>query len=60
MKEQMLEQFSFPKKLKEELVSLALYRGMDAKIAAEKYGLPNVYTLANWIKSYKKELEAGQ
>lgn len=59
MKEQMLERFSFPKKLKEKLVSLVLYKGMDAKVAAKKYGLPNVHILANWVNLYKKKLEAG-
>jgi transposase-like protein len=59
MKEQMLDRFSFPKKLKEELVGLVLYKGMDAKVVADKYGLPNVHILSNWIKFYKKKLEAG-
>jgi len=59
MKEQMLGRFSFPRKLKEELVSLVMYKGMDAKSVAEKYGLPHVNTLTNWIKLYKKKLEAG-
>ena len=59
MKDQMLERFSFPKNLKEELVSLVFYKGMDAKDVAEKYGLPSVHMLANWIKLYKKKLEAG-
>ena len=55
----MLERFKFPKKLKEELVGLVLYKGMDAKVVADKYGLPNVHILSNWIKFYKKKLEAG-
>jgi transposase-like protein len=59
MKDQMLERFSFPKKLKEELVSLVMYNGVDAKVVAEKYGLPNVHILANWINQYKKKLELG-
>src|SRR6266496_5003193 len=59
MKERMLERFSFSKKLKEELVGLVIYRGMDAKDVANRYGLPHVNTLNNWIKLYKKKLEAG-
>ena len=59
MKEQMLERFKFPKKLKEELVGLVLYKGMGTKDVAEKYGLPNSHVLANWINLYKKKLEAG-
>jgi len=59
MKERMLERFSFSKKLKEELVSLVLYKGMDAKVVANRYGLPEVHTLTNWIKFYKKKLEVG-
>jgi transposase-like protein len=49
----------FPKKLKEELVGLVLNKGMDVKIVAERYGLPNAHILANWINLYKKKLEAG-
>ena len=55
----MLDRFSFPKKLKEELVGLVLYKGIDAKIVADKYGLPNVHILSNWVNLYKKKLETG-
>lgn len=59
MKQKMLERFSFPQKLREKLVSLVLYKGMDAKVVAARYGLPEVHTLTNWIQLYKKKLEAG-
>lgn len=36
-----------------------MYKGMDAKVVADRYGLPKVHTLTNWIKLYKKKLEAG-
>lgn len=32
---------------------------MDAKVVARRYNLPNVHMLSNWIKLYKKKLEAG-
>jgi transposase-like protein len=44
MKDHMLERFRFPKKLKDELVGLVLYKGMDAKEVAKRYGLPGVHT----------------
>lgn len=59
MKDLMLERFRFPKKLKDELVGLVLYKGMDAASVAKRYGLPNVYTLTNWVKLYKIKLEVG-
>ena len=55
----MLERFKFPKKLKDQLVSLVLYKGMDAKEVAKRYGLPCVHTLTNWVNLYKKQLEVG-
>ena len=54
-----LDRFKFPQKLKEELVRLVLFNGMDAKKVAKRYGLPNVHILANWITLYKKKLETG-
>lgn len=59
MKEQMLERFRFPKKLKEGLVGLVMYKGMDVKDVTKRYGLPDVHTLTNWISLYKRKLEAG-
>ena len=59
MKEKMLERFRFPQKIRDELVSLVMYQGMDAKDVAKRYGLPHVNILTNWIKLYKKKLEAG-
>lgn len=41
----MLDLFSFPKKLKEELIGLVLYKDMDAKVVAKRYSLPKVHTL---------------
>ena len=36
-----------------------MYKRIDAKVVAKRYGLPTVHTLVNWIKLYKKKLEAG-
>lgn len=54
-----LEQFKFSKKLKEKLVLLVVYQNYCAKDLVKKYGLPNVHTLINWVRIYKKTLEKG-
>lgn len=55
----MLERFSFPQKLKDELARLILFNGMDPKKVAKRYDLPNVHILVNWVTMYKKKLETG-
>ena len=55
----MLKQFEFPEDLKEKIVCLVLYQRQPAKVVAQKYDLPNVHIIANWIRIYKKKLEKG-
>ncbi|RYY49992.1 MAG: transposase [Chitinophagaceae bacterium] len=59
MKEKMLQQFAFSEQVKEEIIRLVLYQQQSAKAVAQKYGLPNVHIIANWIRIYKKKLETG-
>jgi transposase-like protein len=59
MKEKMLEQFEFYEDLKEKIVGLVLYQRQPAKVVAQKYDLPNVHIIANWIRIYKMKLEKG-
>lgn len=59
MKAKMLARFSFPQKLKEQLVHQVMYKGIDPKVVAKQHDLPHVNTLTNWIKVYKKKLEKG-
>ena len=55
----MLAQFAFSQKVKEEIIRLVLYQRQPAKLIAQKYGLPNIYIIANWVRIYKKNLEKG-
>ena len=59
MKAKMLEQFQFTDELKDRLVLLVVYQNQSPKELAKKYGLPNVHTLVNWIRIYKRTLEKG-
>ena len=59
MKEKMLEQFAFSEKVKEEIIRLVLYQRQPAKMVAQKYSLPNIHIIANWVRIYKKKLEKG-
>ena len=59
MKEKMLEGFEFSEEVKEEKIRLVFYQGQPAKLVARQYHLPNVHTIANWIKVYKTKLEKG-
>ena len=59
MSEKLLSQFKFSKELKEKMVTLVLYHGLDAKEVAKKYGLPNAYMLTNWINRHKQQLVKG-
>ena len=59
MKEKMLEQFAFSEKAKEEIIRLVLYQGQPAKMVAQKYSIPNIHIIANWVRIYKKKLEKG-
>lgn len=59
MKEKMLEQFKFSEKVKQEIIKLVFYQRQSAKVVAQKYGLPNIYLIANWVRIYKKKLEKG-
>ena len=59
MREKMLEGLEFSEKVKEEKIRLVFYQRQSTKVVAQNYGLPNVHTIANWIRVYKTKLEKG-
>ena len=56
---QNLEQFQFTDKFKEKLVLMVVYQSHSPESLVKKYGLPNIYILANWVSIYKRSLEKG-
>lgn len=56
---QNLEQFQFTDKFKEKLVLMVVYQNHSPESLVKKYGLPNIYMLANWVSIYKRSLEKG-
>ena len=59
MEKQNLEQFKFTDEFKEKLVLMEVYQNHSPKSLVKKYGLPNPYILANWVRIYKRTLEKG-
>ena len=45
---QKLEQFQFTKKFTVKLVMMLVYQNHSPESLVKKYGLPNMYLLANW------------
>jgi transposase-like protein len=56
---QNLEQFKFTDEFKEKLVLMVVYHNHSPESLVKKYGLPNIYMLANWVSIYKRSLEKG-
>ncbi len=59
MEKHNLEQFNFTDEFKEKLVLMLVYQNQSPKSLVKKYGLPNPYIFANWVRIYKKTLEKG-
>lgn len=54
-----LSRYEFTQEFKDQVVYEVLYEGKDKRKTAEKYELPSLQTLTNWIRHYKQRLKRG-